>query len=289
MLLLLLVAALGGLAQRSTVEAMLALADVTQGDLVFLIGQGHEDAGLAADRGGWRLVRVPVDASATVDLAAASIVMLDVPRAQLEALAPRLRRELSEGARVVARGFAIDGWEPAGESLAPDGTRLFLWRVPRRPAREPDILFVPTREAVADQMLRLAGITPDDIVYDLGSGDGRIVNLAAQKYGARGVGIEIDPPLVERARAIAKEAGIEDRVTFVEADLFHADLSNATVVTLYLSPSVNRKLEAKLRRELRPGTRVVSHQFPIGTWPPDETVRAEDRTELYLWIVRDNR
>jgi SAM-dependent methyltransferase len=154
-----------------------------------------------------------------------------------------------------------------------------------QPARQPDIYFTPTREVVADAMLQLARVTPDDVVYDLGSGDGRIVMLAAQKYGARGVGIEIDAHLVAVSRQVAREGQVAHRVTFVEGDLFSADISDATVVMLYLSPGVNRRLEPKLRTELKPGTRIVSHQFLIGSWPPQETVRAEDGTNLYLWIV----
>ena len=134
-------------------------------------------------------------------------------------------------------------------------------------------------------MLTLARVRGDDVVYDLGSGDGRIVVLAAQKYGARGVGIEIDPRLVEVSREIAREGEVADRVAFVEGDLFAADISKATVVMLYLSSSVNRRLEPKLRMELRPGARIVSHQFRIGDWAPDETVRAQDGTDLFLWIV----
>lgn len=155
-----------------------------------------------------------------------------------------------------------------------------------QPARQPDVIFVPTRESVADEMLQLAGVTSADVVYDLGSGDGRVVILAAQKYGARGVGVELDPRLVKVAREVAREGEVEERVRFIEGDLFAADISPATVVTIYLSPTVNARLEPKLRRELRPGTRVVSHQFPIGKWPPDRTVKADDGTELYLWTVR---
>ena len=155
------------------------------------------------------------------------------------------------------------------------------------PRRAPDIFFVPTWEPVVYQMLELAKVTRDDVVYDLGSGDGRIVILAAQKYGARGVGIEIDPKLVAISRQVARDAQVADRVTFIEGDLFTADLSKATVVTLFLSPSVNNELEAKLRRELKRGTRIVSHQFPIGRWKPDKTVRAvEDKTDLYLWTLK---
>lgn len=156
----------------------------------------------------------------------------------------------------------------------------------RPPARPPDIFFAPTWEPVVFEMLRLAGVTADDIVYDLGSGDGRIVILAAQKYGARGVGIELDPRLVEISRQVAREAQVSQKVTFIEGDLFEADISQATVVTLYLSTSVNRDLETKLKRELRPGARIVSHQFPIGRWVPDRTVKAEgDGTQLFLWTI----
>jgi SAM-dependent methyltransferase len=155
----------------------------------------------------------------------------------------------------------------------------------QRQERQPGIYFAPTRQPVADAMLRLAGVTSKDTVYDLGSGDGRIVIMAAQKYGARGVGIEIDPRLAAAARATAREGGVERQVQFVEGDLFDADLSRADVVTLYLSPSLNASLEPKLRRELKRGARIVSHQFPIGTWPPEETVRAIDGTDLYLWRI----
>jgi SAM-dependent methyltransferase len=135
-------------------------------------------------------------------------------------------------------------------------------------------------------MLTLAHVTPDDVVYDLGSGDGRIVILAAQKYGARAVGIELDPRLVDISRQVARDGEVTNRATFIEGDLFQADISKATVVTLYLSYSINRRLEPKLRSELRPGTRIVSHQFSMGTWTPDKRVpSAHDGTDLLLWIV----
>ena len=156
---------------------------------------------------------------------------------------------------------------------------------PRKPARQPDILFVPTRESVADEMLKLAGITARDVVYDLGSGDGRILMLAAQKYGARGVGIELDPGLVDLSREVAREGEVADRVTFIEGDLFDADISPATIVTMYLSPGGNARLESKLKQQLRPGTRIVSHQFSIGRWTADRTVRGDDGTLLYLWTI----
>jgi len=152
--------------------------------------------------------------------------------------------------------------------------------------RRPDIFYVPTWQPIVYQMLELAAVTKDDVVYDLGSGDGRIVILAAQKYGARGVGIELDPKLIDISRQIARTADVADLVTFIQGDLFQADISAATVVTLFLSPSVNSELEPKLRRELRPGTRIVSHQFPINRWTPEKTVRApEDGTDLFLWTI----
>jgi len=156
----------------------------------------------------------------------------------------------------------------------------------RQPRHPPDIYFVGTPQPVVNAMLALARVTDRDVVYDLGSGDGRIVILAAQQYGARGVGIEIQPRLVEMARQTAREGRVADRVTFIEDDLFEADISQATVVMLWLSPFVNARLEPKLRRELRPGTRIVSHQFPIGQWKPDATVHAEyDNTEIFLWTI----
>ena len=151
-------------------------------------------------------------------------------------------------------------------------------------SRAPDVYFASTRQVVADAMLTLAGVTADDVVYDLGSGDGRIVIMAAQKHGARGVGIEIDPKLVALARQLAREGGVDDKVTFVEGDLFTADISAATVVMLYLSTTINADLEPKLRRELRPGSRIVSQQFPIGAWTPARTLRASGQ-DLFFWIV----
>lgn len=151
------------------------------------------------------------------------------------------------------------------------------------PARIPDIHFTPTRHNIADAMLRLASVTADDVVYDLGSGDGRIPIIAAQKYGARGVGIEIDPRLVEISWLIANEAEVASRVSFIVGDLFEADLSKATVLTMYLSPHIMKMLAPRLRA-LKPGTRIVSHQFPIPGWTPDRRIKV-DESELLLWIV----
>jgi SAM-dependent methyltransferase len=157
---------------------------------------------------------------------------------------------------------------------------------PAKPVpRTPDIHFAVTPQPLADAMLTLAGVTKNDVVYDLGSGDGRIVVLAAQKYGAHAVGVEINHELIEISRTVAREGEVADRATFIEGDLFTADLSKATVVTLWLSTSVNLRLEAKLKRELKPGTRIVSRQFPIGAWPPDQTVHIGDEI-LRLWTIR---
>ena len=153
-----------------------------------------------------------------------------------------------------------------------------------QPARAPDIFFTPTWEPVVFEMLELAQVTRDDVVYDLGSGDGRIVIQAAQKYGARAVGIEIDPRLVDISRQVAREAQLSDKATFIEGDLFAADLSPATVVTLYLSTTINRRLAPRLRA-LRPGTRIVSHQFGLGEWKPDRVIRSSHGTDVFLWTV----
>jgi cyclopropane fatty-acyl-phospholipid synthase-like methyltransferase len=159
---------------------------------------------------------------------------------------------------------------------------LALVGTAQTPTRTPDIHYTPTRQNIAEAMLRLAGVTKDDVVYDLGSGDGRLPILAAQLHGARGVGIEIDPKLVAIARANAVEAGVSDRVHFIEGDLFATDVSAATVVTLYLSTSLMRQIEPKLKSELRPGARIVSHQFWFQGWPADRTIRV-DASEIFLW------
>jgi SAM-dependent methyltransferase len=155
---------------------------------------------------------------------------------------------------------------------------------PQQPARTPDIHFTPTRHNIADAMLKLADVTAKDVVYDLGSGDGRLPIIAAQKYGARGVGIEIDPRLVEISWRIANEAEVANRVSFIVGDLFEADLSMATVVTMYLSPSIMNILEPRLRA-LKPGTRIVSHQFSMPGWIPDKRIQV-DESELLLWVVK---
>lgn len=149
---------------------------------------------------------------------------------------------------------------------------------------EAEVLYLPTPHPVVAAMLLLAGVSQTDVVYDLGAGDGRIPIAAARAYGARGVGIELDGRMIERARCNARESGMERLVEFRQEDLFRADLSEATVVTLFLFPEMNRRLKSKLLSELRPGTRVVSHRFGLGDWPPERTIEAGGHP-LLLWRV----
>ncbi len=151
--------------------------------------------------------------------------------------------------------------------------------------RRPDVRFLATPQNVVDAMLDLAQVTASDVVYDLGSGDGRIPITAARRFGARGVGIEIDPTLVRESEANARKAGVEQSVRFVAGDLFEADICDATVVTLFLMPGINIDLIPKFKAQLRPGTRIVSHHFAMSDrWLPDET-RDVNGLEIFLWRV----
>lgn len=161
-----------------------------------------------------------------------------------------------------------------------------------KPKRTPDVPYVPTTEPAVEAMLELAKVTKNDVVYDLGCGDGRIVITAAKKFGARGVGIDINPERIAEARANAKRAGVEHLVKFIEQDLFESDIREASVVTLFLLSSVNLKLRPKLLAELKPGTRVVSNTFDMGDWKPDKEFTLDDNGEdsylshkFYLWII----
>jgi predicted RNA methylase len=150
--------------------------------------------------------------------------------------------------------------------------------------RSPDVIFVPTPQDVVDAMLKVAKVTKNDVIYDLGSGDGRIPITAAKTYGARGVGIDIDPQRIREATENLRTAGVGDRVRFLNQDLFTTDISEATVVTLYLLPSLNLKLIPKLNKELKPGTRIVSHSFDMGAAKPLETLNVNGRT-VYYWTI----
>jgi cyclopropane fatty-acyl-phospholipid synthase-like methyltransferase len=157
---------------------------------------------------------------------------------------------------------------------------------PFKATKQPDVRYVPSPDSVVEAMLALAQVTAGDVVYDLGSGDGRIPIAAAKRYGAFGVGVEIDAKLNRRAEDNAKAAGVVERVRFLTQDLFETDISQATVVTLFLLPRINQELMPKLRRELRPGTRIVSHQFDMGErWPPEKS-QDVNGLMIYLWTIK---
>jgi cyclopropane fatty-acyl-phospholipid synthase-like methyltransferase len=152
--------------------------------------------------------------------------------------------------------------------------------------RRPDVRYVPTPQPVVEAMLAFARVTPADVVYDLGSGDGRIPITAAQKFGARGVGIEIDPFHILQAQGNLARAGVAGRVTFLNQDLFEADISGATVVALFLFPTMFDRLIPKLKRDLKPGARIVAYHFSLGDqWPADSSQEVDGGT-IYLWTVK---
>lgn len=153
-----------------------------------------------------------------------------------------------------------------------------------QPGRAPDVMFVPTPQEVVDDMLCLAGVKKGDVVYDLGSGDGRIPITAARRFGVRAVGIDIDPDRIREANENARKAGVSHLVEFRNEDLFLANWREATVITLYLLPELNLRLRPRLLKELKPGTRIVSHQFDMGDWKPDKKLEANGRT-VYVWTV----
>jgi hypothetical protein len=151
-----------------------------------------------------------------------------------------------------------------------------------------DVPYVPTPQAVVDKMIEMGQVNGQDVLYDLGSGDGRIPITAARKFGTRGVGIDIDPARIKEANENARKAGVSDRVQFLQQDLFKTDLRKATVVMLYLLPDVNLRLRPTLLRDLKPGTRIVSHEFNMGDWKPEQMVEVQGPNRehtVYLWIV----
>jgi SAM-dependent methyltransferase len=158
----------------------------------------------------------------------------------------------------------------------------------RRPVRKPDVPYVESADEVVDMMLKTAEVTDKDTVYDIGCGDGRIVIAAARKYGARGVGIDINPRRIRESRRNALKAGVSRKVTFIEQDLLKTELSQATVVVIYLDPEMNLRLRPKLLRELKPGARVVSNSFDMGDWKPDKVVKltvAGSECIIYYWAI----
>lgn len=152
-------------------------------------------------------------------------------------------------------------------------------------ARELDVPYVPTPQPVVDKMLELAKLKPNDVLLDLGSGDGRIPITAAKRHGVKAVGVDLNPVRVDEANKNAVKSGVTDKVEFREQDLFETDLSNATVITMYLLPTVNMKLRPKLM-QLKPGTRIVSHSFDMGDWEPDQRAVVNGK-DIFLWVVRE--
>ena len=169
-------------------------------------------------------------------------------------------------------------------ALEPQSPLYQLAQAQPRRNQAPDVIFVPTPQEVVDEMLRLANVKKGDVLYDLGSGDGRIPVTAAKKFGVRAVGIDIDPERIQEANENAKRNGVTSLVKFRNEDLFQADFHEATVVTLYLLPDLNVKLMPRLMEQLKPGSRIVSHQFDMGNWRPDKKVELSGRT-IYLWTI----
>jgi len=186
-------------------------------------------------------------------------------------------------------GLLAGGAAPSVSAQGPDSASTSPSTVTPDDTTDKDVPYVPTAQSVVIQMLKAAGVSEDDVVYDLGSGDGRIPIAAAKEFGARAVGVEIDSALVAKARAKAREAGVADKVKFIQGDLFNTDLRDATVVALYLWPEINIRLRPKLLRELDPGDRIVSHDFRMGDWTPDRRIDAgrgnTGQEVVYLWTV----
>jgi SAM-dependent methyltransferase len=182
--------------------------------------------------------------------------------------------------RTIVTLFALLVAVPGYAQQAPSESKDYT---PQSGQAGKDVVWVPTPDAVVDRMLRMARVTAKDYVIDLGSGDGRTVIAAAQKFGARAMGIEYNPDMVALSIRNAEKAGLGDKVKFIKADLFETDFSQATVITMYLLPTLNIRLRPKIL-DLRPGTRVVSHAFNMEDWQPDQTATVDGR-EAYLWIV----
>lgn len=183
-------------------------------------------------------------------------------------------------------GLGITGYSLTTQTNAQTTQTQTIAQGTQAPLREPDVVYVPTPQETVETMLKLANVGKNDVLYDLGSGDGRIPITAVQKYGVqRAVGIDINPERIKEANANAKKAGVTDRVKFLNQDLFKSDFSDATVVTLYLLPELNVKLRSQLFKQLKPGTRVVSHAFDMGDWKPEKVVQSPAGSTVYYWVI----
>jgi SAM-dependent methyltransferase len=219
----------------------------------------------------------PTDVAQSVSLAEASVVNRRVPeRFEMPELEYRLARRHALAGLLLGPVVATFGCTSVNYG---DEQYRLKWATAGK-----DVMWIPTREHAAVAMLEAAATRPDDIVYDLGSGDGVIPIVAARRFGARAVGIEYNPDLVALSQRNAARAGVADRVTLKRGDIFVEDFSEATVVTLYLGESLNLKLEPRLRR-MRPGTRIVSNTFSLGAWVPDRTLDLADGGRAFYWIV----
>ena len=186
----------------------------------------------------------------------------------------RLHRSVLVSTLALALGLVVAGSSLAQQQLKPLD-------------KEPEVPYVPTHERVVAEMLKVANVGKNDVLYDLGSGDGRIPITAAKRFGTRGIGVDIDPARITEARENAKKAGVADKVTFMQQDLFETNIKEATVVTLYLLPDVNLRLRPKLLADLKPGTRIVSHNYDMGDWKPLKTitVKVPEEHTIYYWVV----
>ncbi len=195
---------------------------------------------------------------------------------------------LGKAARVSLTALLVGVSGPlAAQAGAPEpAVQLAQVAQPGAPTRTPDVIFVPTPQQVVDEMLKVANVKKGDVLYDLGSGDGRIPVTAAKRFSVRAVGIDIDPQRIAEANENAKKEGVTNLVTFKNTDLFTTDISEATVVTLYLLPRLNVKLRPKLFAELKNGTRIVSHAFDMGDWAPEKHLKVDGR-DVYFWTIND--
>ncbi|MCS6852382.1 MAG: methyltransferase domain-containing protein [Gemmataceae bacterium] len=314
---------------QEVVEKMLELAEVTKDDVVYDLGCGDGRIVVtAAKKYGAKAVGVDLDPKRVeeslknvkeagveqlveirkgdvlkTDVSPATVVTLYLLPSVNRELKPILQKSLKPGSRIVSHDFDMgEDWKPLKKVNVTDndGTEhtLYLWKIEdkdakkeeNKPEKEPDVIYVPTPQEVVEKMLELAEVTKNDVVYDLGCGDGRIVVTAAKKYGARAVGFDVDPERIKESLENVKKAGVENLVTIKKEDIFTQDLSGATVVTLYLLPELNVKLIPQLEK-LKPGSRIVSHDFDMKGMKPKKVVKftppGEGQREhvLYLWII----